>query len=113
MDQLVERLEHVVEVAQLAHLVGEIELNLVAILEVGKLALDPVVDLDRLLLEQARLRGDHRPVPLLPRLRLEIVDVAPLLPVELREPDLQLAQIPGMSRLRDQLARLTAQYADL
>ena len=84
LDEVAQRLEHVVELAQLALLVRQVEGHLVRVFEVGELAEDAVVDLHRLLLEQLGLGRDQGALLALgARLGLQVIDVAALLDVQL------------------------------
>ena len=102
-DQLVQRLEHLVELTELAHLVRQVEGDLVRVVEVGELAQEAVVELHRLLLEELGLRADDGALVVAAALlHLEEVHVAALLHVELGQAELEVGQVRGVAALGDQ-----------
>jgi hypothetical protein len=113
-DQLVERLEHLVELAQLPHFVGQVEGDLVGVVEVGELAEETVVELDRLLLEELGFGADDGALGLASPLGvLEEVDVAALLHVELGQAELEVRQIGSVAALGDEPLGFDERAVDL
>jgi hypothetical protein len=105
--QLPQRLEHLVELAQLALLVRQVERDFVPVVEVRVLAQQAVVHLHRLVLQQPRLRRDDGAAgPLRPGLGLEVIHVAALLHVQLGQAELQVRQVRGVAALGDEALRL-------
>jgi hypothetical protein len=88
---------------ELAHLVRQVEGDLVRVVEVRELAEQAVVELHRLLLQQLGLRADDGALVVSAALlHLEEVHVPALLHVELGQAELEVRQVRGVAALGDE-----------